>query len=139
MEKAKNIAVNIIAIAAVCLLLIWGETCWRQRVQFAKGEAALARMNYIEAIDGYAAAIHMYTPGSSLVQKSAVRIWSIGDCLERAGDSVLALVAYRALRSSFYAAKGLYTPGKEWISRCDEKIASLVKLKAGSRALSPPP
>jgi hypothetical protein len=132
MEKAKNIAVNFIVIAAVCLALIWGETYWRQRAQFAKGEAALARMNYIAAIDGYAASIHMYTPGSSLVQKSAVRIWTIGERLERAGDSERALIAYRVLRSSFYAAKGLYTPGKEWILRCDEKIASLVKLQTKS-------
>jgi hypothetical protein len=69
----------------------------------------------------------MYTPFSSLVQKSAARIWTIGGKLEKAGDRERALIAYRALRSSFYAAKGLHTPGKAWISRCDEKIASLAK------------
>lgn len=127
MEKAKYIAVNIVVIAAVCLALIWGETYWRQRAQFIKGEAALARFDVIAAIDSYAASIHMYTPGSSLVQKSAARIWTIGENLERAGNSEQALIAYRALRSSFYAARGLYTPGQEWISRCDKKIEYLAK------------
>jgi hypothetical protein len=127
MENVKIIAINIAVIAIVCLSLIWCETFWRQRTQFAKGEAALVRPDYIAAIDCYAAAIHMYTPGSPLVQKSAIRIWSIGDRLERAGDTARALIAYRSLRSSFYAAKGLYAPGKEWIARCDKKIAFLVK------------
>ena len=127
MEKAKYIAVNIVVIAAVCLALIWGETYWRQRDQFIKAEAALARFDVIAAIDGYAASIHMYTPCSSLVQKSAARIWTIGENMERSGDSERALIAYRALRSSFYAAKGLYTPGQEWISRCDKKIELLAK------------
>ena len=127
MEKAKYIAVNIAIIAAVCLALIWGETYWRQRDQFIKAEAAVARFDVIAAIDCYAAAIHMYTPWSSLVQKSAARIWAIGENLERTGDSERALIAYRALRSSFYAAGGLSTPGQEWISRCDKKIAPPAK------------
>ena len=127
MEKAKYIAVNIAVIAAVCLALIWGETYWRQREQFIKAEAALGRFDVIAAIDGYAASIHMYTPFSSLVQKSAARIWAIGENLEKAGDSERALIAYRALRSSFYAAAGLYTPGQEWISRCDKKLELMSK------------
>jgi hypothetical protein len=127
MGKAKHIAVNIAVIAAVCLALIWGETYRRQRALFFKAEAAFARSDVIPAIDGYAASIHMYTPFSSLVQKSAARIWAIGENLEKTGDRERALIAYRALRSSFYAAKGLHTPGQEWIARCDEKIASLAK------------
>lgn len=127
MEKAKYIAVNIAVLAAVCLALIWGETYWRQREQFIKAEAALGRFDVIAAIDGYAASIHMYTPFSSLVQKSAARIWAIGENLEKAGDNERALIAYRALRSSFFSAAGLYTPGQEWISRCDKKLELLPK------------
>lgn len=126
-RKAKIITLNVAVTAVVCLVLIWGETYWRQRAQFAKGESALARMDYIAAIDGYAASIHMYTPGSSLVRKSAERIWAMGEICERIGDYDRALIAYRTLRSSFYAAQGLYTPGKEWISRCDGKIAKLAR------------
>jgi hypothetical protein len=126
-RKAIIVALNVAVIAVICLALIWGETYWRQRAQFAKGESALARMDYIAAIDGYAASIHMYTPGSSLVRESAERIWAMGEICERMGDNDRALIAYRALRSSFYAAQGLYTPGKDWISLCDGKIEKLAR------------
>lgn len=129
MDKAKTIAVNGVVIAVIAILLIWGNTWQRQRTQFQRGEAALAAGDYISAIAGYEAAIHMYTPGSSLVQTAAERLWALGEAFERGGDPTRALIAYRSLRSSFYAARGLHTPGREWIARCDEKIAMLVKLQ----------
>ena len=54
-------------------------------------------------------------------------LWQIGETLERQGDTDKALIAYRALRSSFYAAHWLITPGQAWIARCDAKIAQLTK------------
>ncbi|HLO25392.1 MAG TPA: hypothetical protein VK187_04715 [Geobacteraceae bacterium] len=127
MEKAKTIAVNGVVIAVLAILLIWGNAWYRQRTQFNRGEAALAAGNYIAAIAGYEAAIHMYTPGSSIVQKSAERLWLMGERFEQGGDPVRALIAYRSLRSSFYAVQGLTSPGREWITRCDGKITALVK------------
>jgi len=130
MEKAKTIAVNVLVIAVVAILLIWGNTWYRQRTQFNRGETALAARDYINAIAGYEAAIHMYTPGSSLVQEAAAKLWAMGDQFERAGDPTRALIAYRSLRSSFYAVRGLNVPGREWVARCDGKIAALVKAQA---------
>jgi hypothetical protein len=135
MDKAKTIAVNGLLIAVIALLLIWGNTWYRQRSQFNRGETARAAGDYIAAIAGYEAAIHMYTPGSSLVQDAAGKLWSIGEGFERAGDPARALIAYRSLRSSFYAVRGLNAPGTEWIARCDERIAALVK--AQGQALPP--
>src|SRR6266567_2177812 len=129
MEKVKTIAVNGLVIAVVAIVLVWGNTWQRQRTQFQRGEAALAAGNYIAAIAGYESAIHMYTPGSSTVERSAEQLWAIGEAFERSGDPTRALVAYRSLRSSFYAVRGLNTPGKEWIARCDGKISLLVKLQ----------
>lgn len=130
MDMFKTIAVNVLVIAVAAVLLIWGNTWQRQRTQFIRGETALAARDYIAAIAGYEAAIHMYTPGSSLVQEAAVKLWAIGEGLERAGDPTRALIAYRSLRSSFFAAQGLTTPGSEWIARCDDRIATLVKAQA---------
>ena len=126
MEKAKTIAVNISVIAVIAVVLIWGNTLYRQHAQFDKGEKALAAGNYIGAIAGYESAIHMYTPGSALVGRAAEKLWGIGERYEQAGDREKALVAYRSLRSSFYAVRGLYSPGSEWIDRCEAKIAQLV-------------
>ncbi len=126
MGKTKAIAANISVIAIICLALIWCNTYWRQRTQFYKGEAALAGKDFISAIAGYESAIHMYTPGSTLVEKSAKRIWKIGEDFERAGDTERALLAYRSIRSSFFAVRGFSSPGKEWIVRCDAKIQGIL-------------
>lgn len=125
MQRVKNVAVNVCIIALICMLLIWAETWHRQRAQIVKGEEALARGDYIAAISGFDSAIHMYTPGSPLVRKSAEKLWQMGEGLERRGDSQRALIAYRALRSSFYAVRGFSQPGRDWIVRCDAKIAAL--------------
>jgi hypothetical protein len=130
MEKARAIAVNGVVIAVLAILLVWGNTWQRQRTQFKRGEAALAGGDYIAAIAGYESAIHMYTPGSTIVKQAAKRLWDLGETFERKGDTTRALIAYRSLRSSFYAAAGLHTPGRDWIARCDNKISALVKAQA---------
>jgi tetratricopeptide (TPR) repeat protein len=130
MDKAKTIAANLLVIAVISILLIWANTLYRQHTQFSKGEKALAAGDYIHAIAGYESAIHMYTPASPIVERSAKKLWQIGELMEQARDYDLALVAFRSLRSSFYAVKGLGTPGKEWIRRSEEMIAQLLMLQA---------
>ncbi len=130
MERYKTIAVNAALIALFAILLVWGDTWYRQRVQFKRGEAAAARGDYIGAIAGYESAIHMYTPWSPTVETAAQRLWTIAEGFERMGDATRALIAYRSLRSSFYAVRGLSAPGQGWISRCDARIAPLVKAQA---------
>jgi tetratricopeptide (TPR) repeat protein len=131
MEKVKSIAVNVAVAAVISVILLWGNTLYRQHVQFEKGENAEKARNFPAAIAGYESAIHMYTPGSSLVEKSAQRLWNIGQLLEQQGDFPRALIAYRSLRSSFYSVAWIYTPGTEWIERCDARIAPLVQMQQG--------
>lgn len=128
MTKAGAIASNIAAVTAVALLLMVGNTGYRQWSQFQKGERALAAGDAIAAIAGYESAIHMYIPGSPLVGRSAERLWHLGEAFERQGDLERSLIAYRSLRSSFYATKWVVQPGAEWIERCDAKIAPLSSL-----------
>ena len=131
MEKVKTIAVNVVAVALICLALIWGNTLYRQHVQFDKGEKGLAAGDFNAAVAGYESAIHMYTPGSSLVELSARRLWELGSAAEQRGDTARALIAYRSLRSSFYAVAGIYAPGQEWIKRCDARITALLPQQGG--------
>ncbi len=126
MDRFKTIIVNAAVIVVVSLLLLWGDTRYRQQTQYDLGVKKLAAGDYIGAIGGFEMAIHMYTPFSPLVGKSAQELWNIGESLEKKGDLPRALVAYRALRSSFYAVHGLTQPGTDWIARCDDKIQRLV-------------
>jgi hypothetical protein len=129
MEKVKTIAVNVAFIALVSVLLLWGNTYYRQQAQFEKGEQAVAARDFLGAVAGYESAIHMYTPASSLVDRSAQRLWELGGLAAQGGDPQRALIAYRALRSSFYAVAGLNSPGQVWIQKCDAQIAQLLRLQ----------
>ena len=129
MDKVKTIALNVAVAVLIGLALIWGNTLYRQHVQFDKGERAFAAGDFVGAVAGYESAIHMYTPGSSLVERSAQRLWDLGQQSERKGDVARALIAYRSLRSSFYAIEGISTPGRDWINRCDARINVLSKMQ----------
>ena len=128
-ERITAIALNAAVIAVICLLLFLAGTWWRLHDQFALGEAAFGRGDFTGAVAGYESAVHMYIPFNPTVEKSARRLWAIGETTERQGDITRALIAYRALRSSFYADRWLVTPGTDWIARCDKKIAALVPLQ----------
>ncbi len=128
-ERIKTILLNSIVILTVCLLLFVAATWWRMQAQFKLGEEAFKRGDFTGAVAGYESAIHMYLPFQPTIENAAQRLWSIGELNERQGDVTRALIAYRALRSSFYADRWLVTPGKEWIDRCDRKIAALVPLQ----------
>lgn len=126
-EKVKTLGVNLAVACVIGLIMIAVTIQYRQWRQYGKGEKSLAVGDYIQAVAGYESAIHMYTPGSPLVSRSAEKLWQIGETLERQGDTDKALIAYRALRSSFFAAHWLITPGQSWIARCDGKIRALAK------------
>lgn len=128
-ERITTIAVNAAVIVLICLLLFFAGTWWRLQDQFALGEEAFRRGDFTAAVAGYESAIHMYIPFNGTVEKSARQLWNIAEACERQGDIKRALIAYRALRSSFYAARWLVTPGMDWIAHCDTKIAALVPLQ----------
>ena len=127
MEKVKTIAVNVAFVALISVMIIWGNALYRQHVQFDKGEQAFAAGDFPAAVSGYESAIHMYTPASSLVDRAAQKLWELGEVAAQRGDRPRALIAYRALRSSFYAVAGIYSPGEQWIQQCDTRIAQLLK------------
>lgn len=133
MSKTRSIAEHVVVAIVISLLLIWGNTQYRQWSQYRKGEEAVRAGDVIAAISAYEASIHMYTPLSPLVWRSAERLWEIGQTLEQRGDNAKALIAYRALRSSFYAVRTVYTPGTDWISSCDIRIAALVNRQPPGR------
>lgn len=128
-DRIKTILVNAVIIALISLLLFFAGTWWRMNDQFELGEAAMKRGDFAGAVAGYESAIHMYIPLNRTIEIAAQQLWNIAESNERLGDVNRALIAYRALRSSFYADRWLVTPGMDWIARCDKKIAQLVPLQ----------
>ena len=128
-DRIAAIAVNAAVILLICLVLFFAGTWWRLHDQFVLGEEAFRRGDFTGAVAGYESAIHMYIPFHPTVEKAARQLWLIAETSEQRGDITRALIAYRALRSSFYADRWLVTPGMDWIARCDTKIAALVPLQ----------
>jgi tetratricopeptide (TPR) repeat protein len=128
-EQVKSIIANGIVICLISLLLFLAGTWWRMSSQFNLGEAAFRKGDFSGAVAGYESALHMYIPFHPTIEKAAEKLWAVGETNERLGDVNRALIAYRSLRSSFYADHWLVTPGTSWIERCDKKIAALVPLQ----------
>jgi hypothetical protein len=113
------------AMLVVIMALVWVRTCSLQRHHYVEAERYTSESNRKLAIREYDAAMHFYTPLSPYIEKSARQLWSLGEKSEKEGRPDWALIAYSSIRSSFYASRSFFTPGKEWIGRCDEKIADL--------------
>jgi len=128
-EQLKSIIANSIIIILVSLLMFFASTWWRLESQFSLGEAALRKGDFAGAVAGYESALHMYVPFHPTIEKAAERLWLIGETNERLGDISRALIAYRSLRSSFYADQWLIIPGTAWIEKCDKRIAALIPLQ----------
>jgi hypothetical protein len=127
----RPLITTLIAVLLSMLFLI-ANINYRQKVQFSEGIEGDKAGNFMVALTGYESAIRMYLPFSSRVELSAQRIWKMGESAEFHGDTERALIAYRSLRSAFYAVRWLRQPGETWINRCDKKIAALVPLRKGT-------
>ena len=127
-ETVRSIVVNGTVILVASLILFTASTWWRLESQYSLGEQALKKNDFAAAVAGFESALHMYIPFHPRIGQAAEQLWNIGENNERLGDIGRALIAYRALRSSFYADHWLITPGTDWIERCDKKIAVLVPL-----------
>lgn len=94
--------------------------------EYQRAETSRAKGDFTAAITHYQRSIKWYLPGAFYVTKAAEGLWKIGEEAQEKGEREMALTAYQELRSSFYAARSFYTPGREWIERCNEKIATLM-------------
>ncbi|MBI5049905.1 MAG: hypothetical protein HZC11_03295 [Nitrospirae bacterium] len=124
MRIKKFITAGLFLIFAL-VLIIGGRVFYLQRSHFINAEKHLAKADYKLAIREYDIAMHFYVPWPPYTERSAKRLWHIGEMFEKQGRLDWANIAYSSIRSSFYASRSLYTPGKEWIKRCNEKIADL--------------
>ncbi len=119
----------------IFFVIIGMKVFYLQRSHFMLAGKYYKEANWKLAIREYDNAMHFYTPLSPYIQKSAEKLWQIGEMFEKQGKLDWANIAYGSIRSSFYASRSLYTPGKGWIKKCDDKIADLnvkILIKEGS-------
>jgi hypothetical protein len=130
----KALAKGLIIVLALTGIL-WARALYLQDSHLTAAEGYFRESNWKFAIREYDTAMHFYAPLSPYQGKAAGRLWKIGEMFEAQGEHDRARLAFSSIRSSLYASRSLYTPGKDWIDKCDEKIASLnvkIALKEGS-------
>ena len=118
-------------IVVALLVAVWVRVYWGGCASYRTGMMHLEKDASIRAVTYFDRAIHWYAPFNPWVEKSARRLWEIGQEAEKEGDTKLALIAYRTIRRGFYAARSVYQPGKEWIRRSEAQIDHLVRAESG--------
>jgi len=118
----------ITAVTVILLIMVWARVFYGSMQACHKGETYLKTNQYIKAITFFDRSIHWYTPFNPYVDKSAARLWGMSKDAQKRGDIRLALIAARTIRRGFIAARSFYTPGRDWIERCDLRIHELVMI-----------
>jgi tetratricopeptide (TPR) repeat protein len=118
--------IKIIAMGLFLLLLVVVYVGVQGYREYQKALTAKVEGNFAEAVTHYQRSIKWYLPGAPHVSGSAQALWEIGEAAQERGDREMALTAFQELRSSFYAVRSFYTPGKDWIEKCNQKIAVLM-------------
>ena len=93
-------------------------------------EIFLAQKDFISAATYFERPIRWHMPLPGFQDRAARGMWTTAQNLESANDVENALNAYRSLRGAFFSLRSIVTLGKEWIDRCNEKIAYLMARKS---------
>jgi hypothetical protein len=115
-----------IGLCFVVIILVWARAFYGSMQAYKEGEIYFEKNEHIRSITFFDRSVHWYTPFNPYVAKSAQRLWEICLQAEKRGDIQLALIAARTIRQGFLGARSFYVPGKDWIRRCDQKVASLM-------------
>jgi hypothetical protein len=129
----------VLLVILIFLFLTWVRAFYGSMKAYRTGEEMLEQKQLVRAITYFDRSIHWYTPFNPYVEKSARRLWEIGERAKKDGDIKMALIAFRAIRRGFYSASHFTTPGKDWIEKSETMITALAleeeEGRAGSRGM----
>jgi hypothetical protein len=117
----------VVALLFIVFISIWVRAFTGSMKDYLKGRDLLVEAQDVQAVTYFDRAMHWYTPFNPYVERSAEYLWKISEKAEKTGDYILAKIAVESIRSSFYGSRSFYTPGKNWIAKCDERISSIVQ------------
>lgn len=129
----KNRTGKLILVALLCIAIFFGLVVLRvwldARRELGSAELAELKGDLWEAVLHYRLAISSYLPFASYPKRAAEKLSAIAERAEKDGDTLLALEAYRAIRSGFLSARSFYTPDREWIEKSESEIVRLLILR----------
>ncbi len=125
--------IKVAVIVLCCAVAFFGLIILRVYID-ARREMTAARLaegrgDMWAAVLHYRQAISAYIPLASHPEQAAEHLVRIARRAEEQGDTLLALEAYRAIRSGFLGARSFYTPGKRWIDQAEGEIVRLLIMR----------
>jgi hypothetical protein len=127
-NRVLNRIVKIISIGVLILFVLWARAFYGSMKEYKTGESLLKENQTIRAITYFDRSLHWYAPLNPYLDKSAERLWEIGERAEQDKDSRMALIAYESIRNGFYGASHVFRPGQDWVQRAESKIHALSAL-----------
>ncbi|MCU0597162.1 MAG: hypothetical protein MUC98_17105 [Desulfobacterota bacterium] len=113
---------KVASVAVLVFLVLWGRVFYGSMQDYKTAETFLKENQTIRAITYFDRSLHWYAPLNPYVERSAKRLWEIGERAEQEKDPRMALIAYESIRNGFYGASHVFRPGKDWIQRAESKI-----------------
>lgn len=128
-RRVSRVILKAASVAVLLLFVLWGRVFYGSMQDYKTAETFLKENQTIRAITYFDRSLHWYAPLNPYVERSAKRLWEIGERAEQEKDPRLALIAYESIRNGFYGASHLFRPGKDWIQRAESKIQTLSALR----------
>jgi len=124
-HRVLRVIVKVASVAVLLLLILWLRVFYGSMQDYKTGETLLKENQTIRAITYFDRSLHWYAPVNPYVERSAKRLWDIGERAEYEKDTRMALIAYESIRNGFYGASHVFRPGREWIRRAENKMETL--------------
>ncbi|WP_428267417.1 hypothetical protein [Haliangium sp.] len=122
--RRKLVAVAVVI--GVSAGVVVTRALWAGTRALAQGDAAYAEGDVPAAIERWRRAARWYVPGGSHVDLAYDRLETEARAAEARGDRDLALSAWRGVRSSILATRGLYLPHEHRLEPANRRIAALM-------------
>jgi len=137
-HRVLRVIVKVASVAVLLLLILWLRVFYGSMQDYKTGETLLKENQTIRAITYFDRSLHWYAPLNPYVERSAKRLWDIGERAEYEKDTRMALIAYESIRNGFYGASHVFRPGREWIRRAEKKILSVSSLQGSAEVHTSP-
>lgn len=131
--RALRLGGKVAAIAGVVLLVLAFRVVTSSRAELEEAARMRASGQREAAVVHYRRAARWYAPGNPYSEAALSELGEIGREAEEAGDTELALSAWRAIRAAIMSSRSFYTPHEDRLRAANARIASLMS------SLPPPP
>ncbi len=126
-HKFKKRLFTVFFIGIIILFSLWIRAYAGAMKDYRRAESFANEKQYIKAVTYFDRAMHWYTPFNPYVEQSAEHLWGISLRAEKDGDYILAGIAVESIRNSYYSSRSFYSPGKNWIVKCDERTGYILQ------------